>query len=250
MNSMGKTVLVYFSATGNTKACLEAMAKAVSDSFETIDLTLPANVRPCRFAKDDLVLFGAPVYAGRTPTVARQRLEQMQGDGTLCLVVASYGNRHYDDALLELADMAEAQGFVVKGGAAVIGRHTYGEIQVSRPDADDLAACASFAKEALAQPDHPIAIPGNRPYRDGGSGGRFRPLTNDACVQCGLCVRNCPVAAIAEDCRTVADCCIACFRCIRSCPASAKHTDTPAYNEFAAEFTQRLKQRRENEFFL
>ena len=55
--------------------------------------------------------------------------------------------------------------------------------------------------------------------------------------------------AIGEDCRTVGDACISCFRCIRNCPVGAKNMDVPAYNEFAAMFTEKLKDRRENEFF-
>ena len=33
------------------------------------------------------------------------------------------------------------------------------------------------------------AIPGNFPYREGGAG-TFHPKTSDACVHCGLCVRD------------------------------------------------------------
>jgi hypothetical protein len=62
--------------------------------------------------------------------------------------LVTYGNRHYDDALLELADMAEAQGFAVKGAAALVGRHTFGQIQSDRPDSNDLDADKDVARRA------------------------------------------------------------------------------------------------------
>ena len=247
---MKKVTLVYFSPTGTTRKSLEAMAEGIGGEGEVLDLTRPET--PVRhFEADDMVIIGMPVYVGRIPQVARERLTGISGESTPCLVVVTYGNRHYDDALLELADMAKAQGFTVMGAAALVGRHTYGEIQMERPDSSDLAADREFAVRAFscgkAMADN--AVPGNRPYRDGGNGGQFRPLTADTCVHCGLCVRSCPVHAIADDCTTIADTCLACFRCIRICPKGAKNMDTEAYQNFAAAFSEKLKQRRENEYY-
>lgn len=255
---MSKVYAMFFSATGNTKKNLLAMAEGVAAALgaegaplevETVDVTCEPAPSSREFGPEDFALFGMPVYAGRLPLAVKDRLAGFKGRGTPCLVAVSYGNRHYEDALLELADMASVQGFAVKGGAALIGRHTYGEIQVTRPDADDLAACRAFAAEAALREGAAPAIPGNRPYRDGIMGGRFRPLTSEACVSCGLCVRSCPMQAIAEDCRTVAGNCLSCFRCIRICPVGAKNMEVPAYRDFAAMFSEKLKERRENEFF-
>ena len=204
-----------------------------------------------RFGRDEVVIMGAPVYAGRIPAVARERLAGLSADGATCLVVVTYGNRHYDDALLELADWAEEHGFRVMGAAALVGRHTYGEIQTDRPDENDLAADRKFAVRALSRGENApaVEVPGNRPYRDGGTGGMFRPLTSDACIRCGLCVKKCPMHAIADDCRTISDACISCFRCIRNCPKGAKNMDVEAYRNFVVAFTEKLKARRENEYY-
>ncbi len=250
---MERTVInLYFSPTGNTKKSVEAMAKAIGGSLEMQDLTTEEKPADRQFEQDAFVIFGAPVYGGRIPAVAKERFSHFKGRNTPCIVVVTYGNRAYDDALAELADLAQKQGFQVKGAAALVGRHTYGEIQTDRPNEDDFKADQNFAIQVAAKPDHSptFSIPGNIPDGEGGKGGAFRPLTSDQCVACGLCVRQCPVHAIGEDCKTISDSCLACFRCIRDCPVGAKHMDTEAYQTFAAEFTEKLKKRRENEYYL
>ena len=149
------------------------------------------------------------------------------------------------------ADMLREQGFRVMGAAAVVGRHTYGEIQVTRPDAEDLSACADFARRTVSLPDDaPEAeIPGNRPYREGGNGGKFRPYRGWGCTGCDRCRQECPVNAIADNLNEVRDTCISCFRCIRHCPLGAKQMVEPDYFTFAKAFTERLSERRENEWF-
>lgn len=66
----------------------------------------------------------------------------------------------------------------------------------------------------------------------------------------GICVKECPTMAIEKDYRTINDNCLSCFRCIRNCPEKAKNSDTEEYKAFASDFSEKLKERRENEYFL
>ncbi len=249
---MNKTITnIYFSPTGNTKASVDAIAAAIGDDIREYDVTVDGASDPVVLKQSDFAVFGAPVYGGRIPKIAGKRLRRFKGSRTPCIVAVTYGNRHFDDALLELADLAREQGFIVRGAAALIGRHTYGEIQTGRPDRDDLAADREFARQALHNEGRKsVQIDGNRPYRNGGNGGTYRPRTSGACISCGLCAGQCPAHAIGPDYKTITDDCIACFRCIRNCPAGAKNMDTEEYLTFALEFSERLKTRRENQYFL
>ena len=132
-----------------------------------------------------------------------------------------------------------------------MGRHTYGEIQTERPDEEDLKADAEFAKRAAASEAMKSTIPGSRPYKkEAVPGGKFKPLTSDACVGCGICKRGCPVQAINDQFHVNPEICISCFRCIRNCPVHAKNMDVEVYHAFAREFSSRLAERRENEYYL
>ena len=248
---------VYFSATGTSKRNAESLAEGLAghEGFETLDLTPFSETSVQRgFGADDFVVFSVPCYKGRIPVVAMDRLRTLRGDKTPCIITVTYGNREYDDALLELHDLVRANGFRPRAAAALIGQHTYGTIQPGRPDASDMEANRRFARAVLdtqhAAPEQetPLTIRGERPYRGEGSGGSFRPLTSDTCTHCGLCVRECPVRAIGEDCVTVAGHCLACFRCIQICPVQAKNMDTPEYRGFAEAFSRQLATRRENEY--
>ena len=250
-----KTTAVYFSPTGTSEKGALAIANALGQA-EKMNLTrFDAALTRTEFAKDELVVFGAPVYGGRLYKGAVERFRRLKGNGTPCVVTVTYGNRDFDDALLELSDLAKELGFRPVAAAALIGEHTYGNIQKGRPNGEDLAEDEAFARNVLAklQQDHlsEPEIPGNRPYKEGGNGGKFHPLTAEACVKCGLCARECPEGAIdPETFQVNPDKCIACFRCIRRCPVHAKNMDTPEYREFAEMFTKKLANRRENAYFL
>lgn len=252
-----KTTCIYFSATRTTQKSVRAMAKVFDEHFIDRDLTLWENVKEEeKFGKEDLVIFGAPVYSGRIYEGAIKRFKHIKGEGTPCIIVVAYGNRNFDDALIELYDLAKAQGFIPVGAAAVVAQHTYGEIQVGRPNAEDLLQDEAFAKkvyEKLANGDlSEVNVPGHRPYREGGQGGSFKPTTLAECNKCGLCAANCPEGAINKENPAIfldETKCIACFRCIRECPIGAKVMDSTMYTGFVKDFNVKLALRRENVYF-
>lgn len=243
----------YFSPTGNSRKAALAIASGISNDVKELDFTRFGAAPECSFASDDIIVIAAPVYKGRVYKGAMERFSSLKGPAA-CIAAVTYGNRAYDDALLELVSFMKAQDFDVVSATAVVGQHTYGNIQKGRPDSADAEALRCFGKasyESMGKGGE-LYVPGSYPYREGGDGGNFTPLTGDGCVSCGLCVRQCPVGAIGDDCRTIdSSVCISCFRCIRICPKSAKTMDgDDGYAAFAESFTEKLARRKENEFFM
>ena len=74
-----------------------------------VDLTAPVTAQ--HLAPGTPLLVVMPVYGGRLPAIAVQRLREIRGNDSPAIAVVVYGNRAYDDALLELRDVLTANGF-------------------------------------------------------------------------------------------------------------------------------------------
>ena len=94
--------IAYFSPTGTTKRTLRAVAEGFgcSELSETDWGDPKSRAAILKTGPDELVIAGMPVYYGRIPSLFHEGLP-LHGEGTPFVPVAVYGNRHYDDAVLE-----------------------------------------------------------------------------------------------------------------------------------------------------
>lgn len=265
----------YFSATDATKKIVTGIAGKLAESadktvVENLNFTLPeARKEPARFTKQDIVIAGVPVYAGRVPNVLLKYLNTAEGNGATAVAVVVYGNRHYDDALVEWRDILEARGFKVIAAGAFVGEHSFSRILGgNRPDAQDMSRVTEFAgriyQKLTASQDAPetVSVPGQKPYRpyyrpkdkDGNPVAFHKviPSTSADCIHCGLCVGLCPMGSIdGEEESIITGICIKCCACVKNCPTEAKYFDGEIYlrhkQELEAAFTS---PRREPGFFL
>jgi len=259
--------LIYFSPTGTTRKVIEAIAAGFGpDTVNTFDLTLPEqgslNTGPSRV---DLAIIGAPVYAGRIPPVARMRLEKINGNGAAGVLVVMYGNREYEDALLELKDYAIKANFRPVAGGAFVGEHSYHTdnmpIAPGRPDADDLKKAKAFG-QAIRQKTNDakvlddisaLTVPGTFPYKKRGPSPLTAPVTHEQiCIKCAECAGVCPKAVITIDdtVMTEASGCIHCTACVKICPTGARVWDDAWIKNIAEWLSTNYYERKEPEIYL
>ena len=154
---------MYFSATGTTEKVVTAIADHIARTWNgtaalRFDFTLPAARQAVKaFGDGDLVIFGVPVYAGRVPNVLLNYLRTVEGGGALAVPVVCYGNRNFDDSLVELRDLLEADGFRTVAAGAFIGEHSFSTtLAAGRPDQADLERAARFADGILEKLSKPL----------------------------------------------------------------------------------------------
>ncbi len=272
---VNKISSLYFSGTGTTKkvvlSLVKSLASKVEKAIETenIDFSLPeARKQILSFAEEDLVIVGVPVYAGRVPNILLKYLNSLKGNGAQAIAVVVYGNRNFDDALIELTDSLTDNRFKVLAAAAFIGEHSFSKILAKgRPDANDLKKVENFAGDIFdkmtGKTDFSnLLISGQKPYRSyyqpkDRHGNRFdfrliTPLTNkDVCIDCKLCAEICPVGSVSYgDTSVLNGICIKCCACIKGCPVGAKYFDDENYLKHQHELEEIYTERREPEIFI
>ncbi len=195
--------LIYFSPTQTTRKIVEGIAQGIQVArVERVDLTPPATRmrKPKEMRRDELAIIGSPVYTGRLPTDAIHRLQRLRGNNTPVVIVVVYGNRAYEDALLELRDVVLRAGFKPVAAGAFIGEHSLSNnatpIAPGRPDAENLRRTKEFGNiihqkmRNMQAPDEMslLQVPGNSPYREPTALPKISPVTQEiVCIKCEKC---------------------------------------------------------------
>lgn len=266
---------VYFSGTGTTRRTVERIASGLAEKLalpvEKVDFSRPqVRQQELRFDAADLVVFGTPVYAGRVPNVLLPFLqEKIVGGGALAVPVVLFGNRAYDDALMELRNILAADGLHPVAAAAFVGEHSFSRtLGQGRPNENDEALMDEFAAKTAdlvrrlpAAPEKPVAVGGQeplRPYytpRDRAGNHinilKVKPKTDiTRCGGCGLCAEICPMGSIdPTDVSAVRGICIKCCACVKGCPTGAKYFDDAGYLYHQHELEAQYARPAENEVF-
>ena len=254
---MSSIVRAVSSPTHTTKAIVREVASALSAplsaTIETTDLTLPRQ-RPTDVLcnADDVLVFGFPVYAGRVPVLLRDEFAHLEA------------TRHAprDRGAVRQPPLrrrppgsrrpVERTGFNVVAAGAFIGEHSL-TARTGRPDSADIAVAQRFGAPDGSAPcgaQRAPTIEGNRPYQELASGADVRPITTDACTNCGVCVACCPLGIIDEDDPALVDAgCLNCRACVKSCPEDAKYFSSEPTDRLIAMLESKCLERKEPQLF-
>lgn len=218
--------LYFFSPTGGTKTVAEHFCAGFAKEVIAIELTGHEVIQPV----GDVIVVAVPVFGGRIPPIVPEMLQKINGNGKCAVTLVVYGNRAYEDALLELNHIMQECGFSILASAALLAQHSIvPEVGAGRPNEQDVAEITAFAEKVLEKSvggtqGNQVNVPGNYPYKES-KGSSASPITMESCKCCGACVSACPAGAISiADGQVVTDAekCILCMACVAKCHSKAR----------------------------
>lgn len=246
-----KTYTILFSPTGGTAKAADAITRNWQ-APELIDLT--GTDYTAALEADSLALIAMPSFGGLAPQLALDRLAGITANHAKCAIVAVYGNRAYDDTLIQMKDYAEQAGFQVIAAISAVAEHSIIHAYAAgRPHASDCEQLCAYGDQILAKASEEaasITVPGNKPYKKAGSA--MVPKVGKSCTACGLCAKSCPAGAIDPANPRISDksSCISCMRCVSICPAKARSV-SPIMTKIAAlAIKEACSEAKQNELFI
>lgn len=255
-DKMSNITEIYYSPSNTTKTVVNQISSNFESEKTSLNLIASPKIEKT-FNDEDLIIVGMPVFAGRIPKIAREKLELLKGNDTPAIAVVNYGNRDYDYALYELKEVLTKNGFKVFAAAAFISHHSlFPGVAIGRPDSEDIKLINEFSAKCIEKLENKqlenVEVPGEDAYRDY-KNMPIVPFTNECkCTFCLECITTCPLGAISEDDPLTIDAnlCDACTACIYICPEDARSFVGETYETMNSKFVTNNSERKEGELFL
>jgi flavodoxin/ferredoxin len=246
-----KTLIIYFSQTGNTRKIADCIRDGIIDVTGQCDIMTITEAEPSLFLNYDLIGLGSPVFYYKEPFNVKDFIEAFPDlKAQHWFVFCTHGNvigNFFPSVTQRLK----------KKGAIVIGFHnTYANITVpfypkpsytsGHPDVYDLYQAKNFDKEVADRSpkitnENSALIPDPAPVSSeewiedsislsGDILDQVLPklrINKDTCIQCHECEGNCPVRGIDIDADPprLQTPCIFCWQCVNVCPTLSIEAD-------------------------
>lgn len=234
-----KTVIYYFTGTGNTLAAARALAEKHGDAKL---IPLRRAVNPGGIPVDaDILGIAFPVHFLDMPAIVRQFVEGLRFTGDPYVFGLATCGKQPGGALFHLDKALRARGSHLSAGFALVMPENYpGPVDLMDPSetAEQKLAAAHCRIPAIAEAvrDRQVSVPegsDSAGLRFGAAALRFlmtsvyrvprRLHATAKCTRCGLCEKICPTRniGITADGVTFGNSCTQCYACIHWCPNEA-----------------------------
>ena len=272
---MYKTFVFYCSPAGTTRQVAEVIEKGLVGNGRQVivcelgkeEEKLSETLREIEETRERVCLFiGSPVYASHAlPLVMDFIVRLPLHRHAYAVPFVTWGGATSGLALAEMGEALKAREYGLVGAARVMAVHSLmweleNPVGAGRPDsADDrmIENLVAVIERNLQRPE-PVRLSGQAlSYQPEAVAAEMRKLSlkiargilpqrvvnKDLCNGCGVCVDQCPVAALTlEPYPVYADNCILCFNCMRCCPEKAIEADLTAIHERVRERAENYKE--------
>lgn len=220
-----KTVLYYFSATGNSLTTARIIAEALGECELVPVVSLRDKVKV--IVEADAVGFVYPVYYGNMPWPVREAISKMVfRDDAYVFSFATYRG-HAGAAAQRLDQLLRTRGVKL---ALARGVKMPGNSFINPPEVDaeylakqreNVLAQIDDIRNRVEEDNSAVELLNNNPINYPNN---FRGIVADEnCIGCGTCVKVCPMGNIrlVDGHAEIGDDCSTCLACFHWCPKEA-----------------------------
>lgn len=262
-----KVLILYFSGTGNTEYVAKYLEKKLLNPMLQIELGSIENTLPEKTVEFDLLIIGFPIYAGASPEFFRQYLNMLPNAKQKGVFIFCTRAMFAGQAIKDVYELLGHKGYIPLGhrivgmpgsdGLPFMSKNSkYVQRAINR-DYSDLKVVDDFAQTiayVIGEIDQGKSIesmskkaPEGIPllnivfqflwdigYKFAEKKIKPRFRADDKCIQCGLCVKQCPAKNISlKNGSIIFDTrCYMCMRCINQCPNEAIQIGKWTINKF------------------
>lgn len=238
--NINSATIAYFSGTGGTKMAAECFESQLANRGITVNMIKISARTPGEAVETDLLILLSPVYAFRLAEVAEkwvERLPQSVKKPITAVISVSAGGEHSPNSACRVSckRILEKKGYAVLYEKMLIMPSNFAEptppelvcglIQILPKKVEQILHDILSGRKNITHPqakDRLIASFGRMEHL-GASVFGASIRSSDACNQCGLCIRSCPMGNIhmQNEKPAFGRNCLWCMKCIYACPQKA-----------------------------